>query len=276
VVIADASYRTIATVRAGHGLAADLHEIVISPQDTALITAYKPVTANLSGWAAPARGVVLSGVVPEIDIPSGRVLSEWSSIDHARSRHRSRRSPGTSKVPFRLLPHQLDLDRAGRHPADLRGIQRGLQIARPAGRWSGGSGGRRSSLPDGAGHDVLVPASRPPPGPDTLSISTTVAPRRRSRSPGHRGPPEHEHHAGHAAAQLYSPTRRLLAAFEGSKQVLPSGRVLIGWATCRTSRVHRERTLILDGQYPAGDHTYRILSAAGRASRRISPPARRG
>ena len=81
-VIADTSYRTIATIDAGHGLQADLHEFVISPQDTALVTAYRPVTTDLSGWAARSRGMVLSGVVQEIDIPSGRVLFEWDSLDH--------------------------------------------------------------------------------------------------------------------------------------------------------------------------------------------------
>ncbi len=81
-VIADSSYRTIATVKAGNGLQADLHEFVISPQNTALITAYRPVTTNLSKIGGPARGVALSGVVQEIDIPTGKVLFEWDSLDH--------------------------------------------------------------------------------------------------------------------------------------------------------------------------------------------------
>jgi hypothetical protein len=46
-MIADSSYRTIATAKAGNGLQADLHEFVISAQDTALITAYRQVTTNL-------------------------------------------------------------------------------------------------------------------------------------------------------------------------------------------------------------------------------------
>src|ERR1700759_2898200 len=76
-VIADSSYRTIATVKAGNGLQADLHEFVITGQDTALITAYRPVTTNLSKVGGPAKGVALSGVVQEIDIATGKVLFEW-------------------------------------------------------------------------------------------------------------------------------------------------------------------------------------------------------
>ena len=48
-VIADASYRTVATLNAGDGLQADLHEFVITPQDTALVTAFRTVAADLSG-----------------------------------------------------------------------------------------------------------------------------------------------------------------------------------------------------------------------------------
>ena len=81
-VIADSSYRTIATVNAGHGLQADLHEFVITPQDTALITAFRPVAADLSALGGPRQGTVLSGAVQEIDIASGQVLFEWDSLDH--------------------------------------------------------------------------------------------------------------------------------------------------------------------------------------------------
>jgi hypothetical protein len=59
------------------------------------------------------------------------------------------------------------------------------------------------------------------------------------------------------------PTTRLLAAFEGSMQVLPGGRVLIGWGnTPYFSEFTANGTLILDGHYPGGDQTYRALSGA--------------
>ncbi len=41
--ISNGSYQPIATVRAGNGLHADLHEFQLTPQNTALITAYYPV-----------------------------------------------------------------------------------------------------------------------------------------------------------------------------------------------------------------------------------------
>jgi len=62
-IIADISYNTIATVNAGAGLQVDLHEFVISPQDTALVTAVRAVPADLSGVGGrggagePGRGL---------------------------------------------------------------------------------------------------------------------------------------------------------------------------------------------------------------------------
>ena len=81
-VIADSSYRTIATINAGHGLQVDLHEFVITPQDTALITAFRPMAADLSALGGPKQGMALSGTVQEIDIASGQVLFQWDSLDH--------------------------------------------------------------------------------------------------------------------------------------------------------------------------------------------------
>ena len=42
-VIADSTYTDIAHVHAGNGLQADLHDFQLTPQGTALITAYDPI-----------------------------------------------------------------------------------------------------------------------------------------------------------------------------------------------------------------------------------------
>ena len=47
-VIADDTYRTSPTCAPATGMQADLHEFQITPQGTALITAYDPILCNLS------------------------------------------------------------------------------------------------------------------------------------------------------------------------------------------------------------------------------------
>jgi hypothetical protein len=75
-------YQQIATVSAGNGLQADAHEFLISPQNTALITAYQPGTADLTSIGGSPDQKVVNGVVQEIDIATGRVLWQWNSADH--------------------------------------------------------------------------------------------------------------------------------------------------------------------------------------------------
>lgn len=81
-VIADTSYTQIARVRAGNGYKADLHEILITSRNTALISIYNEIHTDLSRIGGPVDGRLVEGIIQEIDIPSGRVLFEWHSIDH--------------------------------------------------------------------------------------------------------------------------------------------------------------------------------------------------
>jgi len=81
-VIEDETYTKIAAVKAGNGLQADLHEFQLTPRGTALLTAYEPVKCNLSGVHGPAEGAVVDGVVQEIDVATGLVRMQWTSLDH--------------------------------------------------------------------------------------------------------------------------------------------------------------------------------------------------
>jgi hypothetical protein len=80
--IYNSSYQHVATVKAGNGVNADLHEFTITGRDTALVTAYYPVLWKVSGAKGAKPRLVLDGVVQEIDIPTGLVLFQWDSLDH--------------------------------------------------------------------------------------------------------------------------------------------------------------------------------------------------
>ncbi len=266
VVIADSSYRTIATVNAGHGLAADLHECVISPQDTALVTAYRPVAANLSRLGGPARGMVLAGVVQEIDIASGRVLFEWNSIDHVPVTDTvTPFTGGTSKVPFDYFHiNSISIAPDGTLLISARNTSTVYKIARPSGQVIWRLGGRRSSFQMGPGTRFWFQHHALPQGASTLSIfDDGGAPPKEPQSRGILVNLNTSTMRATLQRSYVHPTTRLLAAFEGSMQVLPGGRVLIGWGNLPYfSEFSANGTLILDGQYPAGDESYRVLSAA--------------
>jgi hypothetical protein len=81
-VIVDDTYATVARVSAGNGFQADVHEFLLTPKGTALITIFNPVQADLSSVGGPSNGTVLDSIVQEVDVKSGRVLFEWHSLDH--------------------------------------------------------------------------------------------------------------------------------------------------------------------------------------------------
>jgi hypothetical protein len=80
--ILSSSYQHLATVKAGNGLNADLHEFVISGDD-AWLTAYQPVIWDASHIKHGSRKeIVLNCAAQEIDLKTGLVLAQWNSLDH--------------------------------------------------------------------------------------------------------------------------------------------------------------------------------------------------
>ncbi len=79
-VVLDQHYQQIATVKAGNGYFADLHDFQIVGPNTALMIAYNPVMANAGTINRVYNRAVLDAVVQEIDIPTGQVLFEWHSL----------------------------------------------------------------------------------------------------------------------------------------------------------------------------------------------------
>ncbi len=98
--ILDRKYKVIATVTAGNGLNADQHEFRLTQEGTALITIYNAVTRDLSSVGGSTSGLVIDGVVQEIDIASGKVLFEWHSLDHVPLDESHQPVPASASTPY--------------------------------------------------------------------------------------------------------------------------------------------------------------------------------
>jgi hypothetical protein len=81
-VLYNTSYQRVATIFAGNGYHADLHEIRITPQGTAWIDIFDPIHMKVPSSSGPSDGVVLDSVVQEIDIKTGLVMWEWHALGH--------------------------------------------------------------------------------------------------------------------------------------------------------------------------------------------------
>ncbi len=81
-VIYNNAYHQIATVRAGNGYRADLHEILLTPQGTAWIDAFDPIHMSLASVHGSPHGILLDSVIEEVDIRTGLVMWEWHALGH--------------------------------------------------------------------------------------------------------------------------------------------------------------------------------------------------
>ncbi|MGH3154216.1 MAG: arylsulfotransferase family protein [Streptosporangiaceae bacterium] len=263
-VIADSSYRTIAVIDGGNGLSADLHEFVITPQDTALITAVRPRPADLFRLGGPVRGTVLSGTVQEIDIASGRVLFQWDSLDHVPVTDTYQSfSGGTGTSPFDYFHiNSIAIAPDGDLLVSSRNTCAVYKLTRPAGEVAWQLGGKRSSFRMGPGAAFWWQHHVRPQGPSTLSIfDDGASPAKEAQSRAILLDLDTTSMQA-TLNRSYTHPAGLLAANQGSMQVLPDGRVLVGWGNLPYfSEFEADGALILDGQFPVGDQSYRAFAA---------------
>lgn len=78
----DTSYKRLATIKAGNGYEADLHELRLTPQGTAWIDEFDPIHMSLSSVHGAKNGVLSDSVVQEIDVKTGLVMWEWHALGH--------------------------------------------------------------------------------------------------------------------------------------------------------------------------------------------------
>jgi hypothetical protein len=109
------SYKKIATIRAGNGVYADLHELVISPQNTAYLTSFNPIRCNLQANGGPRDDGITDALFQEIDIPTGLVMYQWTSIAHVPVSASYIKIKGSSlKAPYDWFHlNSIDLDPDG-------------------------------------------------------------------------------------------------------------------------------------------------------------------
>jgi Arylsulfotransferase (ASST) len=228
-VILNRSYQTVATVHAGNGYQADLHEFVITPQGTALITAYQPVKANLTSIGGPADGTVLDSIVQEVDIRTGQVLWEWHALGHVPLSASEAGTP-TAGSPYDFFHiNSIQQLADGNLVVSARNTWGVYEISRSTGKVIWTLGGKDSSFKMDAGtqfewqHDARLQAN------GTLTLfddAANPAEENQSRAITLRLDTSTMRAS---LARSYTGTPKVLAGSQGSVQVLPNGNVFVGW-----------------------------------------------
>jgi hypothetical protein len=232
-VIVDDAYREIATLTAGNGLIGDIHEFLITPRDTALISIYRRMPRDLSSMGGPKHGEIFEGVVQELDIQTGRVLFEWHSAEHVDVAESTMKAPpasqGETAAPFDYFHlNSIAEDANGDFLLSARHTSAIYKIDRETGRVEWRLGGRRSdfAMGDGTRFELQHDARWQPDG--TLTLFDNAAKRKsvHSRVLVLRL----DEDAKRATLErTYVHPRKLFSETQANAQFLPNGHVFVGW-----------------------------------------------
>ncbi|KAI9656142.1 MAG: hypothetical protein M1831_004713 [Alyxoria varia] len=122
--ILDPSYRQIAKIQPHGNLTADLHDFVITDRDTAIITSYQKVSADLSYYGKSRDGWIWDCLFQEIVIDTNELLFEWRATDYFQFEdcyHEPPPGAGTEENAFDYYHiNSVDKDRSGNYIVSAR------------------------------------------------------------------------------------------------------------------------------------------------------------
>jgi Arylsulfotransferase (ASST) len=224
-VIADASYRTIRRVQAAGGLRGDLHEFVITPRDTALLTSYVIRNADLSSVGGPRKGTIQDAIFQEVDLATGRLLLEWRSLEHVPMTESYAPVEAENWDFFHI--NSVDLDNDGNLLISSRSMQTVYKLDH-SGKilWRLGGKSNDFAIGPGAGFAWQHDARRQPDG--TLTIFDNGAtPAVEKLSRGLILELDEQAMTANLLRQYTHP--KILSGSQGSMQLLGNGNVFVGW-----------------------------------------------
>lgn len=250
-------------MRAGRGRQGDLHEFILTPANTALLTFYEPVAADLRAVSGPAHGMLLDSGFQEVDVASGEVLFEWQARHHValeESYLAANGQPESSLYDYFhinsvCLDHDGDYLISGRYPWCV------YKVSRARGQIVWRLNGKRSDFIMGPGTQFVLQHDVRRLGNGNLSVFDDGA-----------GPPNvHLESRGiELALDMASmraslvveflPDPSLLTTSQGSIQQLDNGNFFLGWgAEPVWSEYRSDGRLLYSAQLAAGLSSYRAL-----------------
>jgi hypothetical protein len=259
-VILDSSYRQIATVRAAGGQSADLHEFMLTPRGTALITAYYPVWSDGSAVHAAKRQVVIDSVVQEIDVKTGLLLFQWDSLDHVPLTDSYTEPPKQADAPLdHFHVNSVEEGRDRNLLISARNTSAAYKVDRQTGKIVWTLGGKHSSFKMRSGatfsfqHDVRMRS-----GSDrlvTLFDNGGGPPRLSPESRGLTLKLDLTHMTATRLAEQRQPSPAP-ADYEGNHQQLANGGAFLGWGQQPYfTELDSRGQLVLQGRFvPATAH----------------------
>jgi hypothetical protein len=252
-VIFDHSYREIARFGAGNGYEGDHHEFLITPEDTALITIYSKVERDLSGVGGPVGGVVLDGIVQEIDIESGEVLFEWHSLEHIGLEE-------SYYAPYDYFHiNSIDVYDEDHLLISARRTCAVYKVDRKTGEVVWRLGGKKSDFKMGAGVRTTLQHDARRNADGTITIFDNGDVNRGDQSRAIMIEVDEDKMSA-SLVREYTHPDGLLSDMQGNVQVLPKGNILVGWGSAPFfSEFNHHGELLFHAAFPTEDESYRAF-----------------
>ena len=260
--IYSSAYTEVASVRGGNGHRPDLHDFLLTAQGTALVTSYFPVLCDLSAYGGASYGGITDGVMQEIDVRTGLVMYEWTSLDHVPVGD-SYNSPvhSSTRFPYDYFHiNSINVDRDGTILISARNTWTAYDLNPASGQIEWQLGGKHSSF-KGASSVRTAYQHDPRELPEgTISMfdngsSPTVHPQSRAVVLSLN------RQAGTATllAQL-THTPALVSESQGNAQLLANGDWFVGWGQEPFfSEFSPSGRQLFDAHFPPRTQSYRSL-----------------
>jgi len=272
-VVMNSGYETVATVKGGNGLQADLHDFQIAPGNVAYVTAYNPIHCDLASAQGPSNGVILDAVIEEIDMKTGLVRWEWHSLDHVRATDSETSPPKSTPWDWFHL-NSIDPQPNGDIFISARNTWAGYELGAGTGQILWTLGGLRSSFKMGAGtktwwqHDGRILADG-----DVTFFDDGSDPPEEAQSRGVRIALDFTTHQARLVSAYTHPNPPLLAASQGNMQTLADGDTVVNYGGIpQISEYSRGGSLLFDAHLSYAMTSYRGFRFPW-SGRPVSPPA---
>jgi Arylsulfotransferase (ASST) len=259
--IFDDTYHLLQRVEAGNGLHGDLHEFLITPQRTALITIYQEIAADLTSVGGPKDGRLVQGVVQEVDIATGLVVFQWESFDHVGLDESSMTQVTEAGNVDYFHLNSVDIDHDGNLLISSRHTSTIYKVDRKTGAVIWRLGGRKSDwhVEPAAAFSFQHDVRRRPDGAITLFDNGAALPGPNVASRGLRIA-LHQRTKHVSLVREYNPEIPRAGWAMGNVQQLDDGGVFIGWGTDGSfSEFGPDGRLRFDARFGDGSVTYRAF-----------------
>lgn len=276
-IIMNSSYQVVDVVKAGNGYAADLHEFLLGPGETAWITAASPIQWDLRPAGGAKDGAAMDSIVQELDLRSGNVLFSWHSLDHIGLSLTEIPYGGPQKGPFDYF-HANSIQPSGKGTVliSARNTDSLYLVDIATGKVVWELGGKKSSFKMGPGtrfalqHDarlhgkavitVFDDEDNNKGGPPARAIELRLNLARRTAALvwAHQGP------------------NNVVVNSQGSVQLLSDGHVVVGWgagAGSPTTEMTTSGSILFEGTFPKGIDSYRAFRQAWTGQPTSAPEA---